>query len=133
MDEVTGYLVTVDGKQVECAETDWGRGGVEIQDAKLVLTTPVCADSDIENELEVKGNVAVITRGIVPFAEKVKRAVAVGAAAVIITNNSEENPDEIHDFGPGPHDHGTSAAEVPVLGVSYRLPPAPYRLPPPQV
>jgi hypothetical protein len=99
VEELTGWVFTVDGKQLECSEADWGLRAAEIQDAKLVLVTPACAESDIENKSEVEGNVAIIARGSCTFVEKVERAVAAGAIAVIVTNNDEENPDEA-DFLP---------------------------------
>jgi hypothetical protein len=65
MREVTGgWAFAVDGKQLECSEADWGLQAAEIQDAKLVtVALPACAESDIENKPEVKGNVAVIAAG----------------------------------------------------------------------
>jgi hypothetical protein len=64
MEELTGWAFTVGGKQLECSEADWGLQAAEIQDAKLVtVALPACAESDIENKPEVKGNVAVIAAG----------------------------------------------------------------------
>jgi hypothetical protein len=117
MEELTGWAFTVDGKQLECSEADWGLQAAEIQDAKLVVVTPACADSDIENKSEVEGNVAIIARGSCNYVEKVERAVAAGAVAVIVTNNDEENPDQIPDMGGGGAPEG--GFQVPVLGVSY--------------
>jgi hypothetical protein len=117
MEELTGWAFTVDGKQLECSEADWGLQAAEIQDAKLVVVAPACAESDIENKSEVEGNVAIIARGSCTFVEKVERAVAAGAVAVIVTNNNEEKPDQIYRMGgDGAPDGGF---QVPVLGVSF--------------
>jgi hypothetical protein len=117
--KLAGWSFTVDGAntQLECTEADWGSRAAEIHDAKLVLAVPSCAEADIENTAEVERNVAVIARGTCSFTEKVQRAVAAGAIAVIVTNNDQDYPDEIirmHSEG-GPE----GGFEIPVLGVSY--------------
>ena len=48
------------------------------------------ADTTLENEAAVKGSIMLVSRGIVPFCDKVKRASAAGAAAVVIFNTEDE-------------------------------------------
>lgn len=51
------------------------------------------ADQDFTPELaaQIKGQVALIDRGIVPFAEKIKRAAQSGAVGVVVVNNQPGN------------------------------------------
>lgn len=52
------------------------------------------ADADFKSPLkeQIKGKVAFIDRGKVSFAEKIQRAVAAGAIAVVVANNNDEAP-----------------------------------------
>ena len=54
---------------------------------KVVAVQPPLADSDITNGAEVKGNIALIDRGVASFNDKWNRAIAAGAIGVIIVNN----------------------------------------------
>lgn len=62
------------------------------------------ADKDFSPELKaaIKGNIALIDRGAVAFAEKVSRAVAAEAIGVVVVNNSDGEP--IHMGGDGSFD-----------------------------
>ena len=73
----------------------WGTNlGWECQ--TLVHSVPACADTELENTADVTGRIVVIERGIVPFTDKVRRAVEAGAAGVIITDGESDAPDEIN-------------------------------------
>lgn len=52
------------------------------------------ADSDLSQEMKdkVKGNVALIDRGVVPFADKIRRAQEAGAIGVVVVNNKPDAP-----------------------------------------
>ena len=63
---------------------DWSSAELPVVDA-----VPSMADAELENEAAVKGSIMLVTRGAVPFVEKVKRASAAGAAAVIVVNTND--------------------------------------------
>ena len=54
---------------------------------ELVFVGNASQDLDAETAAKVKGKIAFIDRGVVTFAEKVKRAVAAGAIGVVVANN----------------------------------------------
>jgi hypothetical protein len=55
---------------------------------KVVATVPALADSAVTNAAAIAGNIALIERGNVTFATKVKNAQNAGAVGVIIYNNT---------------------------------------------
>lgn len=57
---------------------------------------PVIANAD-----QIRGNVALIRRGIVPFTEKARRAAAAGAIGVIFINSDDSTFLAEGDNGPG--------------------------------
>ncbi len=59
---------------------------------KLVFVGTAVDDLTPEMAAAVKGNVALIDRGVVAFSEKIKRAQAAGAIGVIVANNRDEAP-----------------------------------------
>lgn len=54
---------------------------------ELVFIGNAAQDLDAETAAKVKGKVALIDRGVVTFAEKVKRAAGAGATGVVVANN----------------------------------------------
>jgi hypothetical protein len=56
----------------------------------VVDAIPPMADTALENEAAVKGSIMLVSRGTVPFYDKVKRASAAGAAAVVVFNTEDE-------------------------------------------
>ena len=73
----------------------------------MVRTIPIYAESTIENAAAIAGNVAVIKRGQISFADKVRKAMEAGAVGVLITNDDEDDPDKMPGFpfiSPGPGD-----------------------------
>jgi hypothetical protein len=56
-----------------------------------VAAAPELADADLTNAAELRGKVAVVSRGGCPFLEKALRAQAAGAVAVIVINNDSRN------------------------------------------
>lgn len=72
------------------------------------------ADKDFSDELkaQIKGNVALIDRGLVTFAEKVLRAAEAGAIGVVVANSQPGNP-----FAMG----GDGKAKIPAIMISKSL------------
>lgn len=58
-------------------------------EGKLVDLGILDTDPTAAQAAAVKGQVALVARGTVPFTDKIKRAVAAGAIAVVVTNNEE--------------------------------------------
>jgi len=50
---------------------------------------PLTADTDLENHNEMKGKVAVVARGVVPFFDKAQRALEAGAVGIIVINDED--------------------------------------------
>ena len=61
---------------------------------KLVATVPATAHPRIENLAELRGNVALITRGGCSFFEKATNAQALGAIGIVFTNDNKDDPEE---------------------------------------
>lgn len=59
---------------------------------KLVYAGLAAEDFTEEVKAALKGNVALIDRGVVTFNEKVKRAAAAGVIGVVVANNSDGEP-----------------------------------------
>ena len=59
-------------------------------EAKIVAAVPAIADTDLQNAAEIAGNIALIDRGTVTFADKIARARAAGAVAVIMVDNAPD-------------------------------------------
>lgn len=72
------------------------------------------ADKELAPEIvdQLKGNVALIDRGVVTFAEKVLRAEKAGAIGVVVANNQPGNP-----FAMG----GDGQAKIPAIMISQAL------------
>lgn len=58
---------------------------------RLVHSVPAIADTALTNAAAISGNIALIERGVVAFAVKIKNAQDAGAAGVIIYNNAGAN------------------------------------------
>jgi len=87
--EAGGYTLSVDGIVLECCAAAFERSdGCDVR-ATAIRTVPELADSDIANAASVSGSVAVITRGGCTYVDKARRAMAAGAAAVVIVNTDE--------------------------------------------
>ena len=55
-----------------------------------VEAVPFMADSALENASEIKGNLALVSRGKVSFQEKATRASEAGAVGIIVVNTGDE-------------------------------------------
>ena len=65
--------------------SEWSSAELQVVDA-----VPFEANTALANEAAIKGSIMLVSRGAVPFVEKVKRASSAGAAAVIIFNTEDE-------------------------------------------
>ncbi len=67
---------------------------IEVTTLKAKVIALGFADTDFEQALkdQIKGNVALIDRGIVGFSDKIKRAQEAGAIGVIVINNVDGDP-----------------------------------------
>lgn len=57
--------------------------------AEVVVADPIIADTALNNAAAVNGNICLVTRGVVPFAQKILNAQAAGAVAVIVVNETQ--------------------------------------------
>ncbi|QDK37304.1 S8 family serine peptidase [Bdellovibrio sp. NC01] len=80
--------------QAEAIEAAVTKPLSDIEKAEGVLVYAGVADKDFTGELKDKiaGNVALIDRGVVAFADKIKRAQDAGAIAVVVANNADGAP-----------------------------------------
>jgi hypothetical protein len=67
-------------------------GSGDSQEAGIVFGVPECGERALDNLEFVRGRVLVLVRGRVPFAEKYRRAVDAGAAALIIVQTLDVYP-----------------------------------------
>ena len=78
---------TIDGEYARWGDLPSGWSSAELP---VVDAVPSMADAELENEAADKGSIMLVSRGAVPFVQKVKRASAAGAAAVIVFNTDDE-------------------------------------------
>lgn len=98
-DQVTFLSMTVESPpsvagDVPCVEGSFTQSLAEsgVVDGQLVATQPSGACTDLVNASQLAGKIALIDRGDCYFADKVGRAEAAGALAVVVANNSPEDP-----------------------------------------
>jgi minor extracellular serine protease Vpr len=79
---------------VEAIEGPVSKPLAEIGTVTGVLVPAGIADQDFNDDLKakLKGQVALIDRGVVPFAKKIERAFDAGAIGVIVVNNVDGEP-----------------------------------------
>ncbi len=101
-------------KLAEAIEGPISKPVAEAGDVSGKLVFAGIADQDFSAELasQIKGNVAFIDRGKVPFADKVRRAFEAGAVGVVVGNNQPGNP-----FAMGGEGH----YEIPAVMISQAL------------
>ncbi len=78
----------------ELVESALTKPVAEVGDLKGKLVFAGLADADFSDSLkaELKGNVAFINRGVVTFADKIRRAAEAGAIGVVVANNQPGAP-----------------------------------------
>lgn len=78
----------------EAIEGTIGKPIAEIGEVSGELVFAGLADKDFSEELKaaIKGKVAFIDRGVVPFSEKIRRATEAGAIGVVMGNNQPGDP-----------------------------------------
>jgi minor extracellular serine protease Vpr len=79
---------------VEAVESALTRPLAEINELQGALIYAGLANADFSDELKakIKGQVALIDRGLVNFADKIKRASEAGAIGVVVANNQPGEP-----------------------------------------
>ena len=80
----------------------------------ICRAVPLTADTDLENKSDLQGKIAVVARGVVPFAEKARRVTEAGAIALIVVND-EDTPYKCTAAG-----EDCSAITLPVVCVGRR-------------
>ncbi len=78
---------------------------------KLVIANPAIADTALVNADAIKGNIALIDRGVVTFTVKVQNALNAGAIGVVVVNSRD--PDSAD--GKFPIGMGGSAVNLPAM------------------
>ena len=66
-----------------------------------VMCEPPLADSAISNADKIRGNIAIVRRGVIPFTEKARKVSAAGAIGVIFINTDDTTFLAEGDKGPG--------------------------------
>jgi len=96
-----------------------GNAGLEVLttndiSGEIVLTSPINADTALNNAAQVAGKIALCYRGINSFADKIQKCAAAGAIAVIVVQSRPDvNPAE----GVNPIEMGSTAGPVPSVMV----------------
>ena len=80
--------------------SEWSSAELQVVDA-----IPSIADTRLKNETAVKGSAVLVSRGVVSFVNKAKRASAAGAAAVILFKDESEEDDEMFEYSEDGEDH----------------------------
>ena len=66
-----------------------------------IMCCPPLADGDITNADQIRGNVALVRRGVIPFTEKARKVSKAGAIGVIFINTDDSTFLAEGDKGPG--------------------------------
>ena len=116
-----GVYVTVNGQTTGFYAVAGGtdKGGVfkpitAPLTGKLVIADPLLADAPLKNADAIKGNIAVIDRGVVTFSSKVQNALNAGAIGVIMINSRDPDSGE----GKFPIVMGGAVVDLPAVMVS---------------
>ncbi len=113
----TATLRTADGLLCHGVPAAFGRNVGRLAAVQVVRAQPDLADEPLRNRSEARDALVLVTRGAVPFVEKVRRAAAAGAAAVVIVNNvNEPYVAHGHQYPDGRIDDGEGIA-IPVVCV----------------
>ena len=98
------YIQAADGSQAETFDSElkiggyscvgtvaaFGAAGARVNEVPAMLTQPPLADTELVNAALLKGALAIIERGVVPFVEKARRAQAAECAAVLFINTEDK-------------------------------------------
>eukprot|EP01045_Picozoa_sp_COSAG04_P000512 COSAG04_NODE_12_length_42844_cov_6.769213_16_plen_442_part_00 len=104
-------MLLVDGQSVDFRVADFGARAAEIRGSRAVWADPPLADGPLHNKKAVQGAVVVVTRGAVPFVEKVHRCQKAGAIGCVIVNQD----DTVLEPAGGVHNRTSSAVFPSVL------------------
>ena len=90
-EEAVLTIKTTDGEvEINATVAAFGERVARLSNVPLILAYPPLADAALTNAHEIRGAVAVIARGAVPFVEKARRAQAADAVGVIFINETDE-------------------------------------------
>jgi tetratricopeptide (TPR) repeat protein len=95
-----GY-VKIDGAVVSFSPAQYGPAAASIPPTAAVPCLPIVADRPLQNGAAISSSVAVVKRGVVTFFEKIRRAQASGAVAVVVINTSDDALALVTDGGQG--------------------------------
>jgi hypothetical protein len=98
------------GREVEFAPARFGGRVIDISEASAFCANPLIANAQLANGDTIRGNIAVVQRGVCSFVEKALRCQEAGALAVIVVNTD----DDLFVIGGAP---GEQAVEVPIVVV----------------
>lgn len=97
---------------------EFGSCRASLSNQAVVQTVPALADGDMTNSDALHGQIAVCTRGSVPFVEKARRVQESGAVALVVVNAGGENePEPDLLFGMGGAGDEEAPITIPVVGV----------------
>lgn len=105
---------------------DFGRGftsDLRLLEVNLVQTVPTDGCSFIKNHKKIKGNVALIDRGVCSFSTKAFNAEKAGAKVVLVTESNSESP-EYEYYIEMSHDSTPTEVNIPaayLLGKNGRI------------
>ena len=90
MEEGDGCIELKGGTTVPCASAAFGMRAVKLRgNCSCIHAVPFVADASLINADEVKGNIAVVERGICTMVAKARFAQQAGAVAVVIINSDD--------------------------------------------
>lgn len=88
--EVPTKMMLVDGQSTDFRVADFGARAAEIRGCRAVWADPPMVDGPLRNKQAVKGAMVVVSRGVVPFVEKVHKLQKAGAIGCIIVNQDDQ-------------------------------------------
>ena len=88
-------------------------------EGKLVVAKPAtgAGSKPLRNAADLKGNWALMDRGVVSFAQKARKAAEAGAVGIVLANDDTNSPDAIIDTTTG--SDGGSDITIPLMAISY--------------
>jgi len=92
-DKMRNDSITCNGEQIPARRATFGRH-ISIS-GRAVIAEPFLADSELTNAASIRGNIAVIGRGVTQFTEKALLAAAAGATGIIFVNTKKRLFDAI--------------------------------------
>ncbi len=90
-EEAVLTVTTEDGQvEISAVVAAFGERVARLSNVPLIRAYPPLADTQLSNPHEIRGSIAVIARGRVPFVEKARRAQVADAVGVMFINDTDE-------------------------------------------